>query len=108
MEAELYGINELAKSLLRTKNILSQLNLFDHSKPIIIYTDSQSSIAYACTMAYTPKNRHFDPKLNFIRKLIQDKVFILESVSTKFNPANLGTKAHHRELLVLLRDHLQN
>ena len=78
MEAELFAIYELLRSLIRTRNQLVQMHLLDDSAILKIYTVSESFIHFSNSVQYSSVNRHFLPKLNLVRQLISD--FIVSSI----------------------------
>ena len=60
-------------------------------KPIIYY-DSQSALSLTKNLVYHKRTKHIDVRLNFIRDEIEEKLFSIEKVATKDNPANVLTK----------------
>ncbi|KAL6322459.1 hypothetical protein AAG906_008114 [Vitis piasezkii] len=61
------------------------------SKPVI-YCDSQSALCLAKNPVYHERIKHIDVRLNFIRDVIEEKLFSIEKVATEVNPADMLTK----------------
>jgi len=93
MEAELFAIYELLRSLIRTKHQLVQMQLMADTYPVTIYTDSESCIKYCDSDQYSTVNRHFIPKLSLVRQYVRNGQLQLRKVKSECNIADINTKA---------------
>jgi len=106
MEAELFSIYELLRSLIRTKHQLQQMKLLDEDSTFIIFTDSESSIKYCSSYQYSVVNRHFHPKLSLVRQYVQEGMLQLIKVKSESNVADINTKYLPIKHFTSLRDTL--
>ena len=106
MEAELFAIYELLRSLIRTRNQLIQMHLLDDTSILKIYTDSESSMHFSNSVHYSSVNRHFLPKLNLVRQYVQSNKLQLIKVNSFSNVADINTKALPVNQFQKLRTHL--
>ena len=106
MEAELFAIYELLRSLIRTKNQLIQMNLLTDSSQITIYSDSESCIKYCSSDQYSTVNRHFLPKLNLVKQYVHNGQLLLLKVKSECNIADINTKVLPAKHFQFLRNAL--
>ncbi|RVW64151.1 Retrovirus-related Pol polyprotein from transposon TNT 1-94 [Vitis vinifera] len=89
-EAEYMSLTEGVKEGMWLNGFLGSLGL-NLSKPVI-YSDSQSALCLAKNPVYHERTKHIDVRLNFIRDVIEEKLFSIEKVATEVNPADMLTK----------------
>ncbi|RVW35322.1 Retrovirus-related Pol polyprotein from transposon TNT 1-94 [Vitis vinifera] len=89
-EAEYMSLTEGVKEGMWLNGFLGSLGL-NLSKPVI-YCDSQSALCLAKNLVYHERTKHIDVRLNFIRDVIEEKLFSIEKVATEVNPADMLTK----------------
>ena len=89
-EAEYMSLTEGVKEGMWLNGFLDSLGL-NLSKPVI-YCDSQSALCLAKNPVYHERTKHIDVRLNFIRDVIEEKLFSIEKVATEVNPADMLTK----------------
>ncbi|RVW85315.1 Retrovirus-related Pol polyprotein from transposon TNT 1-94 [Vitis vinifera] len=89
-EAEYMSLTEGVKEGMWLNGFLGSLGL-NLSKPVI-YCDSQSALCLAKNPVYHERTKHIDVRLNFIRDVIEEKLFSIEKVATEVNPADMLTK----------------
>nr|GEU43082.1 Gag-Pol polyprotein [Tanacetum cinerariifolium] len=66
-------------------------------KHIPLYCDNKSAIAICCNNAQHSRSKHIDIRHHFIREQVEKRVFKLYFVRTKYQLANIFTKALPRE-----------
>ena len=59
----------------------------------VICCDSQSALNLAKNPVYHERSKHIDVRLNFIRDVIEEKLFSIEKIATADNPADMLTKS---------------
>ncbi|RVW38700.1 Retrovirus-related Pol polyprotein from transposon TNT 1-94 [Vitis vinifera] len=89
-EAEYMSLTEGVKEGMWLNGFLGSLGL-NLSKPVI-YCDSQSALCLTKNPVYHERTKHIDVRLNFIRDVIEEKLFSIEKVATEVNPADMLTK----------------
>ncbi|KAL6328777.1 hypothetical protein AAG906_003794 [Vitis piasezkii] len=95
-EAEYMSLTEGVKEGMWLNGFLGSLGL-NLSKPVI-YCDSQSALCLAKNPVYHERTKHIDVRLNFIRDVIEEKLFSIEKVATEVNPADMLTKPITRKV----------
>ncbi|RVW53628.1 Retrovirus-related Pol polyprotein from transposon TNT 1-94 [Vitis vinifera] len=89
-EAEYMSLTEGVKEGMWLNGFLGSLGL-NLYKPVI-YCDSQSALCLAKNPVYHERTKHINVRLNFIRDVIEEKLFSIEKVATEVNPADMLTK----------------
>ena len=97
-EAELIAIVECAKTLLHISNLIKELGIFEPNVPMI-YTDSESAIAFINNKSYSTRKRHLEPKLLAIREWIEKNMIHVTFTTGATNSSDVLTKATTQELL---------
>lgn len=90
-EAEYVALSEVAKELSWLRNLVSDFG-FDVPCPIIVGTDSQSSIALSKEGKSSNRTKHMDVRFHYIKDLCSKGVIKLVYVSTQDNIADMFTK----------------
>lgn len=91
-EAEYMGLFEAVKEAIWIKSLLSSIYI-KVNKPILIYEDNNSCISIANNPTNYKKSKHIDIKYHFTREQINNKVIMLEHISTGNQLADMFTKA---------------
>lgn len=91
MESEFIALTESVKELVWYSRILNELNLIESVKPKQ-YCDNEAAIYFVRNNPENLKTKHIDIKYQFIRQLINEKLFDLEFVSSRNNLADFLTK----------------
>ncbi|KAL6324554.1 hypothetical protein AAG906_013366 [Vitis piasezkii] len=92
----IHVLDEGVKEGMWLNGFLGSLGL-NLSKPVI-YCDSQSALCLAKNHIYHERTKHIDVRLNFIRDVIEEKLFSIEKVATEVNPADMLTKPITRKV----------
>ena len=90
-EAEYMSLTEGVKEGMWLNGLVGSLGL-NLPKPMV-YCDSQSALCLAKNPVYHERTKHIDIRLNFIRDVIEEKLFSIEKVATEDNPVDVLTKA---------------
>ncbi|GJS52720.1 retrovirus-related pol polyprotein from transposon TNT 1-94 [Tanacetum coccineum] len=69
---------------------------------ILLYCDNQSAIALCCNNVQHSRSKHIDIRNNFIKEQVENKVVEVYFVETKYQLADIFTKALPRECFELL------
>ncbi|GKG21515.1 hypothetical protein Tco_0384110, partial [Tanacetum coccineum] len=69
---------------------------------ILMYCDNQSAIALCCNSVQHSRSKHIDIRQHFIKEQVERKVVELYFVVTKYQLANIFTKALPRERFATL------
>ena len=99
-EAEFYGIVRAVETSKQTSQILEQTGT---QLEVTIASDS-SPARGICTWTGSGKVRHLAIKELWIQEAYRMKEFHLVSVDTLLNWADIGTKAHTSEILILVAE----
>ena len=59
----------------------------------ILCCDTQSALNLAKNTIYHERSKHIDVRLNFIRDVIEEKLFFIEQIATADNPVDTLTKS---------------
>lgn len=70
--------------------LLSEIKLLQGQ--VVIYLNNQSTIHLCRNPVYHEKTKHVDIKYHFVKDQATKENIKIEKVSTKDNPANIGTK----------------
>jgi hypothetical protein len=85
-------------------DFLTELELYKHTKPVTLFTDSQSALAIANNDVNHGRTKHIDIKHHWIRDAVKNKVIELKYVNTTDQIADIHTKALTRVLFERLRN----
>lgn len=108
-EAEIKAIDMICREIVYFRSILSFLG-YTQVNPTKVYVDNKSAIELCRTLKVRHNVRHINVRINYIRELINSRVIELVFVPTKFNVADVLTKAlciqvHNQHVQVLLHGH---
>lgn len=92
-EAELYAIVTGLTEAILIQNLFLELG---YDLEIVVHSDSAAGRAM-CRRSGVGKVKHLHIKVLWVQQKLQNKEFLLECVSGKENPADLGTKNHGTE-----------
>nr|GFA50802.1 integrase, catalytic region, zinc finger, CCHC-type, peptidase aspartic, catalytic [Tanacetum cinerariifolium] len=82
----------------RSTNLYSiSLNNLMAASPIPMYCDNQSAIALCCNSVQHSRSKHIDIRHHFIKEQVERKIVELYFVETKYQLADIFTKALPRE-----------
>nr|KYP56816.1 Retrovirus-related Pol polyprotein from transposon TNT 1-94 [Cajanus cajan] len=90
IEAEYMSLTERLKKGIWLQGLIDSFGLNVHRH--ILYCDSQSALCLAKNSVYHERSKHIDVRLNFIRDVIEDKLFSIEKIATVDNPVDMLTK----------------
>lgn len=90
--AEIVSIDTTLDDIIWLSNFAKELQLFPQ-EPITIYCDSESVIRLSLNEKTAQKNRHLRTKLAFIKERISANIIQLRHVKSKFQLADMLTKA---------------
>lgn len=91
MESEFVSLTESVKELIWYFRIIDELNVCKISTPIQ-FCDNQAAIYFSKNNQESIKTKHIDIKYQFIRQLIEEKLFQLQYVDSRNNLADFLTK----------------
>ena len=90
------------------RNLLDELGLLDNTKPTVLFCDNEAAIKIANYHMVTPRSKHFDTKLHFIREKIESGEMAISFCRGNDNVADMFTKplpktkfAEYRDILGL-------
>ena len=107
MEAEYYGLTNVAKEASWLRLLLSNLGYSQSDTlPTQLYGDNIPSLQLAENPEHHQRSKHIDIQWHFIRNEVRDKKVALSYVSTEFMIADgltkiLGTTAHGKFVRML-------
>jgi hypothetical protein len=90
-EAEYIAVGSSCSQLVRMKQMLEEYDV--QQSVLTLYCDNLSAINISKNSIQHSRTKHIDIRHHFIRDLVEDKVVILEHVTTKEQLANIFTKA---------------
>jgi len=90
IEAEYMSLIEGVKEGIWLLGLIDNLGLNVQRR--ILYCDSQSELCLAKNPIYHERSKHIDVRLNFIRDVIENKLFFIEKISTIDNLTDMLTK----------------
>nr|KYP49649.1 Retrovirus-related Pol polyprotein from transposon TNT 1-94 [Cajanus cajan] len=86
-KAEYMSLTERVKEGIWLQGLIDSLGL--NVQRCILYCDSQSALCLTKNPVYHERSKHIDVRLNFIRDVIEDKLFSIEKIATVDNPADM-------------------
>lgn len=89
-EAEYIAASDAVKEGIWLKNLLDEIGFSGNDATV--YSDSQSAIHLSRNPVFHDRTKHIDVKFHFIRDIIEKEIIKIEKISTKCNPADMGTK----------------
>ncbi|GJX07430.1 hypothetical protein Tco_0195362 [Tanacetum coccineum] len=93
----------IRNAVLKSSWIRSQLRDYDLAfNKIPMYCDNQSAIALCCNSVQHSRSKHIDIRHHFIKEQVERKVVELYFVETKYQLADIFTKALPRERFATL------
>ena len=72
---------------------MNHLSVITSNRPLVIYSDSQSSITYTKDPKFHNRTKHIDIKYYFVKDLIARKEILLEYIPTSIMVADPMTKS---------------
>ena len=90
-EAEYIAVGSSCSQLVWMKQMLSEYNV--RQDVMTLFCDNLSAINISKNPIQHSRTKHIDIRHHFIRDLVEDKVIILEHVSTENQLADIFTKA---------------
>lgn len=100
--AESLAAFQTATEAIWLRNLLNDMKLLQN-KPIITYCDNQATIQLAKHHMITPRSKHFEIKIHYLREQISNGFVKVEYIKTQSNTADLMTKALPKEKFVNFR-----
>ena len=109
-EAEYIATYHTLTEAVHLQGILHEYGVFqDLSKPLCIYTDSESCIGISKNPVNRKRNKHIQLKYHYVRQAVQDNELILIHTPAVDNPADIFTKVLRTvKQFVKLRDLIFN
>ncbi|GJZ51896.1 retrovirus-related pol polyprotein from transposon TNT 1-94 [Tanacetum coccineum] len=104
MEAEYIALSGCCAQVLWMRSQLTDYGL--GFKKIPMYCDNKSDIALCCNNVQHSRSKHIDIRYHFIKEQVENGVVELYFVRTKYQLANIFTKALCRERIEFLIDKL--
>lgn len=104
-EAELYAEAAAVNEILWLRGILTELGL-EVSGPSVLSGDNQSTQTISKNGVKTERTKHVDVKYHFVTQQIEDGVIQLEWVESKYQQADVFTKALAAPLFEHFRSNL--
>lgn len=89
-EAEYIAATDAVKEGIWLKNLLDKIGFSGNN--VTVFSDSQSTIHLSRNPVFHDRTKHIDVKFHFIRDIMEKKIKKIEKISTKCNPAYMGTK----------------
>ncbi|GKC78802.1 hypothetical protein Tco_1129576 [Tanacetum coccineum] len=99
-KAEYIALSECCAQILWMRSQLTDYGLGFNKIPL--YYDNRIAIALCCNKVQHPRSKHIDIKYHFIKEQVENGVVELYFVRTKYQLADIFTKALGRERLDLL------
>ncbi|CAI9782829.1 unnamed protein product [Fraxinus pennsylvanica] len=90
IEAEYIAASDAVKEGIWLKNLLDEIGFSGNDATV--YSDSQSAIYITRNPVFHDRTKYIDVKFHFIREIIEKEIIKIEKISTKCNPADMGTK----------------
>jgi hypothetical protein len=91
-EAELYAGCDLVRELIWLRAMMAELG-FSQSGPTLVHEDNQAFIIMSGLRRLHKRTKHIDTRFHFVREQVADGTIKLEYINSKFNIADLLTKA---------------
>ena len=101
--AEYYEASEGCRELVYVRGILKDFYGVD-CPPTPTYIDNQACIAMAKMPVFSEKQKHIPIRVCHLRECCSNKIVELRPIGTKFEVADIGTKALPEPAFVMLRD----
>ncbi|GJZ22129.1 hypothetical protein Tco_0559168 [Tanacetum coccineum] len=104
-DANYAGCQDTRRSTLGSAQFLGDKLLSDYSftfNKIPLYCDNQSAIALCCTNVQHSRSKHIDIRHHFIKEQVENRVVEVYVVETKYQLADIFTKALPRERFELI------
>ena len=92
-EAEYVAASEAFREVLWIKQLLIEMDVLKHDRPLKVRMDSTSAMAVARNPVAHQRTKHIDIKHHFIRDLVATGIVELDYVPTDDNLADVFTKA---------------
>ena len=96
-EAEYVALAEATKATLWMRNFLSEIRELDLEEPTPIHVDNNSAIDMAENEGSSDRVKHIDVRYHFIKDIILKNWIVLYEVESRYNHADLHTKALDNE-----------
>ena len=93
METEFVALSGIAQEAVWLKRFMNHLNIATSNGPLVIYSDSQSSIVYTKDPKFHNRTKHIDIKYHFVKDLVARGEILLEYIPTSVMVADPITKA---------------
>lgn len=111
-EAEIKAIDMICREIVSVRAQLEFLG-YEQMQPTKICVDNRSAIEICKTLKVRSAVKHINVRINYIRELINARVIELVFVPSKYNVADVLTKAlarqdHERHTKILLEGHTGN
>nr|GEW66837.1 hypothetical protein [Tanacetum cinerariifolium] len=103
-EAEYIALSGCCAQILWIRSQLSDYGLVFNK--ILMYCDNKSAIALCCNNVQHSRSKHIDIRYYFIKEQVEQGVFELYFVNTKYQLADLFTKALGQEIIEFLTNKL--
>ena len=101
-EAEYMAASQAGKEVVWLSNFLTELNV-KITKPLEVYSDSQSALALMRNPVYHERSKHIDMKYHYVREQARQKNIKFLYVQTEHQVADVLTKAVSKEKLFFCR-----
>jgi hypothetical protein len=90
--AEYVAAYDASHEIVWARNFLSAMGLLDTDVPTVLETDNKAAVSIAKYHMITPKTKHFDLKLHYLREQVDLGQLRLKYVPSNLNTADIFTK----------------
>jgi hypothetical protein len=101
--AEYTAVSEALKDVLWLRSLLTEIDL-DQRGPTTMLQDNQGTIAFSKNPRVHKRTKHIDVKHHMVREHIEEGVIIVQYVESRFNKADLMTKALAKSLFTFHKE----
>ena len=102
-EAEYLAASHAAKESVWATGLLREFG-FNESKPVRIFSDSQSTIKLVKNSVFHLRTKHIDIHTHFIRELVENRSIEMIYISTDFQVADSLTKGLPKSKTIFCRE----
>ena len=98
-EGEIRGMVHLIQEAIYIRNLLEFME-YKQLEPTVIYSDSETGIELCKVLKLTNKSKPFQDQIDYVRRIINDRLIELRFIPSERNVADVLTKALREELFI--------